>query len=109
YVVDETNSIYVFGSDIAAAVSVGNTVTIAGIRANYVLETEQFYAELHGYQGALQLSNARLIEKENTQTAFDTSWIEEKTIRDIMQTDFQTENLTTTIFKTKAYIHKVPG
>lgn len=108
YLVDSTGSIYVYDSQIAPQVSVGNTITIAASKTFYVLETEKEYAEQYGYTGCCQLSEGILIENDKGNTAYDTSWIQEKTIKEIVETPVS-ENVTTTIYKTTALLSKKEG
>lgn len=109
YLVDETNSIYIYDNKIASSVNIGNTLKVAGTRTNFILETEKSLAEKFGYEGAIQLDNAILINKEDTNLDFATEWIQEATIKDIMETDYTQENITSTIFKVNALVKKVPG
>ncbi len=108
YLVDNTDSIYVYGNDAVAAVSIGNTVTVVGEKTYYVLASEQSNADKHGYKGSCQLQNAQVVENDKGNSAFDKSWIETKTVKEIMDTPV-TENITTTIYKVTALIKKVPG
>ena len=61
FLVDDTASIYVYGSQVAQQVKVGNKIVVAGDRVNYIADNEAALAEKHGYQGAVQLSNPYLI------------------------------------------------
>lgn len=107
YVVDETESIYVYGDD-AQRVSVGNTVKLGGTKDYYVLEKEQNNALKYGYKGCCQLKDSILLENEATESEFNKDWITESTVKSIIDTPV-TENITTTIFKVNALIKKVPG
>lgn len=110
YLVDETGSIYVYGTEITGNVKVGNTVTIIGEKTYYVLESEQSNAEKHGYKGCCQIQNATLVENDKKVTEFAKTWIEETTVKEIMNTPV-TENITTNIYKVNALVKKVesPG
>ena len=107
YLVDTTGSIYIYG-EIAAQVQEGNTVTIAGEKTYYVLESEKGNAEKYGYPGSCQITNPYLLENDNQVSDFDKSWIEEKTVKEIVNTPIS-ENITTNIYKVNALIKKVPG
>lgn len=109
YLVDETNAIYVYGNTVATSVEVGNKIKVAGIRTNFILESEKEFAERFGYQGSIQIANTILVDKEEGDFPFPTDWIEEKTIKELLATDPSSENITGTIFKVNAFIHKVPG
>ncbi len=106
--VDGTNSIYVYDGDIAGQVEVGNTIEVAAEKTYWVLESEIANAEKFGYKGANQLDNATLISNDKGNTAFDTSWITESTIKEIMDTPYS-EDITSKIFKVTALVKKAPG
>ncbi len=106
--VDNTASIYVFDKDLAAQVQVGNNVQIAASKTYWVLSTEASNAALYGYKGACQLEEAMLISNDKGNHDFDTSWIEEKTVKEIINTPFS-ENITTLLYKTTAVVEKKVG
>lgn len=108
FLVDDTASIYVFSSAVAPQVSVGNTVTILSEKTWWILEKEQSNAATYNYKGCNQLSEVTLLSNDKGSTEFNTAWMEEKTVKEIMDTPVSTD-ITTTIFKTTALIKKVPG
>ena len=108
YLIDGTESIYVHDGDIAGQVKVGNTVTVAGTKAYWVLDNEQSNAQKHGYIGSCQLESAILVENDNKISDIDFSWCKDMTVKEIINTPV-TENITTTVFKTTALVNKVPG
>lgn len=108
YLVDNTGSIYVYDKDTAGQVRVGNTITIIGEKTYYILETEQTNANKYGYKGCCQIQDVTLVENDNEVTNYDKSWIEEKTIKEIMETDVS-NNITTNIYKVTALVKKVEG
>lgn len=108
YLVDNTNSIYVYDAQIASQIKVGNSLTILGERTNYILESEAKYASNFGYTGCVQLTNAILKSNDKGNTDFDKSWIKESTVKDILNTSFS-NNITTTIYKVNALINKKAG
>ncbi|MBQ1232054.1 MAG: hypothetical protein IIX86_00840 [Clostridia bacterium] len=109
FLVDETGSIYVFDGDLAQRVSEGDKITIAGEKDDWILETEQGFAQSFGYKGSCQIASAVLIELDDSQDyAYDKSWITESTVKDILDTPV-TENITTNIYKVNALVKKVPG
>ena len=108
YLVDNTSSIYVYGSELAAKVKVGNTIQINAIKDYYVLEDERNYASKFGYAGCCQLTYPELLSNDNGNTEWDKSWVSETTVKDLIETDI-TENITTQIYKVNAYVNKVPG
>lgn len=108
YLVDETNSIYVYDADIAQRVSIGNTVTLIGSKAYWILESEEENAKKHGYGGCCQIESATLIDNDEGANDFDKSWIEETTLKKLLGTPVS-ENITTTIYKVTALVSKTPG
>ena len=106
--VDGTSSIYVYDGDLAGQVKVGNTVTLAGEKAYWILADETNNAAKFGYKGSCQLDNITLISNDNGNTAFDKSWISETTVKEIMDTPVS-ENITNKIFKVTALVKKAPG
>ncbi len=108
YLIDGTNSIYVYDGDIAGQVKVGNKITVLGEKDLWILDTESSNANKHGYKGCCQISSALLYENDNGTNEIDFSWCEEKTVKEILDTPV-TENVTTTTFKTNALVKKVPG
>lgn len=106
--VDGTSSIYLYDGDLAGQVKVGNTVTVAGEKAYWILADETNNAAKFGYKGSCQLDNITLISNDNGNTAFDKSWIEETTVKEIMDTPVA-ENITNKIFKVTALVKRVDG
>ena len=108
YLIDGTNSIYVYDADIAGQVAIGNKITVLGSKDYWILETETSSANKHGYHGCCQISDAVLYENDNATNEVDFSWCEEKTVKEILEIPV-TENVTTTVYKTNALVKKVPG
>ena len=108
YLIDNTNSIYVYDGQIAARVAEGNTVTVYAEKDFWILGTEADNASKFGYAGCNQLTNVVSFVNDEGNTAFDTSWITESTVKEIMDTPVS-ENITTTIFKVTALIKRADG
>ena len=107
--VDGTQSIYVYGGDATQQVQVGNKVELAASKTYWVLGDEQANAAKFGYKGCNQLEDAYVLSNDKkTDNAFDKSWIEETSVKDIMDTDV-TVDITSKIFKVTALVKKVPG
>ena len=106
--VDDTASIYVYGGSLANQVAVGNTVTITATKTYYVLESEQSNATKFGYTGCNQLDDVTVVDLDTSVTDFSKSWIEETTVKDIMDTPVS-EDITTLIYKVTAQVKKVEG
>ena len=108
YLVDGTNSIYVYDGDIAGQVKIGNEITVLGSKDMWIVDTETNNAQKFGYEGCCQISDATLYENDKAENEIDFTWCEEKSVKDILETPV-TENVTTTIYKTTALVKKVPG
>lgn len=108
YLVDDTNSIYVYDGQLAPRVKEGDKITICASRTNWILETEQNNAAKFGYTGCLQLADAHLIGDITSNQNIDLSWVTNSTVKQLMDTNPST-NITTTIYKVNAYVNKVDG
>lgn len=106
--VDGTSSIYVYSADLAGSVSVGNKVTIAATKAMWILESEQDNAAKHGYKGCNQLEDAYLLSNDKGNNAYDRSWIEEKTVKEIIENPVSND-ITSIIYKVTAKITRSDG
>ena len=106
--VDETGSIYVYDGDLAARCAIGNTVSIYASKTYWILESEQSNAAKFGYKGCNQLENASVISIDSGVTDFPRSWIEETTVKEILDTPVSTD-ISTKIFKVTALINKAEG
>jgi hypothetical protein len=109
YLIDGTNSIYVYDKEVAGSVSVGNQVTIVGEKTCFVQSSEESYAKQNGYEGSIQISNAYLVENDGLEHAWDKSWVKESTIKEIMETPVTTTNITNTIYKVNGLVKKSQG
>lgn len=109
FLVDNTGAMYVFDYDIAASINEGDRIKVAGTRTNFVLDTEQNIADQLGYEGAIQLASATMLERETNNEHFDESWIQETTIKELMDTDFKEKNITGNIYKVNGFVKEVPG
>lgn len=107
-IVDGTNSIYIYDGDLAGRVSIGNKITVGASKTMWVLDTEQTNANKFGYKGCNQLDNAWLVENDNGNHEFDTSWITESTVKEIVDNPVS-EDITTTIFKVTALVKREDG
>lgn len=107
YLVDNTGSIYVYGEE-AAQLQEGNRVTIAGEKTYFVQEKEIEFAKKFGYAGCCQIQSPYILSNDNGKNDFDKSWIQESTVKAIMDTPV-TENITTSIYKVNALVKKQQG
>ena len=55
YLVDNTESIYIYDSDAVQSVQKGNKVTVLGERMNWISDKEVDNAAIFGYQGCIQV------------------------------------------------------
>lgn len=108
YLVDNTSSIYVYGKEIAGRVEEGEEIELAGVRDDYIIESEATYAQQFGYQGAIQITDTIFITSIGKNRIFNTTWISESTVKDMMETPLS-NNITSKIFKVNAIINKAPG
>lgn len=108
WLVDGTESVYVYGENVAALVNVGNTITICGTKEHYVASNESSNAAKWGYKGALQITDVHLISNDKGNTAVDLSWVKSSTVKTLMDAPV-TEDITTTIYKVDALIKRVDG
>ena len=109
YLIDDSASIYVYGSNSAQQVTVGNTVTVVGEKTLYINPDEANLAQKLGYPGAIQIQNPTVIENDKGNTEFNKTWIKESTVKDMLDTDIKEENITSDVFKVNALVKKVPG
>ncbi len=108
YLVDSTNSIYVYDDQIASQVEIGNQITIAASKTYWILETEAANAEKYGYKGCCQVEKATLLENDKQNHEFDKSWILESTVKEMLENPVSND-ITTTIYKVNALVAKKPG
>ena len=106
--VDETSSIYVYDGNIAGRAKIGNTVTLLASKTWWILEDESGNAQKFGYKGCCQLDSATLVSISDDVKDFDKSWIQESTVKEILDTPVSTD-ITTKIFKVNALVSKVEG
>ena len=106
--VDGTSSIYVYDADLAGRVAVGNKISVAASKAMWILGSEENNAQKFGYKGCNQLEKAWLLTNDEGSNDFDKSWIQETTVKAILDTPVS-EDISTVIFKVTAQIKEVPG
>ena len=108
YLVDDTDSIYVYDRDLAGRVAIGNKITIVGDKTHWILDSEVDNANKYGYKGGNQMEDAWLLSNDGATNEWNKGWIEEKTIKEIMETP-ASEDITNTIFKVNAVIKESVG
>ena len=106
--VDDTGSIYVYDNNIASKVKVGNTVTVSGTKAYWILDTEMNNASKFGYKGCNQIEKATLVSNDGKVSDFSKKSIVSTTVKAIMDTPVD-KDITAQIFKVTALVTKAPG
>ena len=107
YLVDDTGSTFIHGKEVSSQLNEGQKVTIKGekvrFEANPSSNNEKF-----NYVGAVQLTNAKLVKKENGPFAYNNSWMKETDLVDLLnRKDY--DDITGNIFKTHAYVKESIG
>ncbi len=108
FLIDSTESIYVYDADLAGRVKIGNKVTLLGSKTYWILESEKQSAEKFGYKGCCQIEDVTVVSIDDGVSDFDKSWIKTSTVKAILNTPV-TENVTSTVYKVTALVKKVPG
>lgn len=106
--VDNEASIYVYDSQTASRVKVGNEITICATKDYYILETESASAKKFGYKGSNQLKDVFLVKLNNTTEELDLSSATETTIKNVMEIP-NTDDFTNKVFKTNALVSRSEG
>ena len=106
--VDGTGSIYVYDRDAAGSVAIGNTVTLAATKDYWILDTEASNANKYGYAGCNQVCDVWMISNDGGNTAYDSSWVTETTVKELMDTPVSTD-ITTKIFKVTGLVTRADG
>ena len=106
--VGDNSSIYVYDGDAAQRVQIGNTVTVAGTKDYWILDSEISGAEKFGYKGCNQLTDCILVENDNKVSEIDFSAATEITVKELLNTPV-TEDITTLVYKVNALVKEVPG
>lgn len=108
YLVDSSSSIYIHGSDVAAQVQEGNTITICGKLTYWILDTEKANAQKFNYAGSIQLDECTIVNNDKGSKDLDLSWAKETTVKEMINTPFSA-NVTNQIFKVNSYVKKNQG
>ena len=106
--VGDNSSIYVYDGDAAQRVQIGNTVTVAGTKDYWILDSEIAGAEKVGDKGCNQLTDCILVENDNKVSEIDFSAATEITVKELLNTPV-TEDITTLVYKVNALVKEVPG
>jgi len=108
FVTDGVSSIYVYGSNSAAGIKVGNKVKLAGSKTYFIADSEKTNAEKYGYKGCCQIAETTVLENDKAENALPLDWATEITMKEMMNIPFDSGK-TTLFFKTTAIINKKPG
>lgn len=106
--VDGNDSIYVYSTDVAGQVSIGNKIEVAGSKAYWVLETEKNNADKFGYKGCNQIESAILVSNDKGNHTWTGADFSEITMKELLGASV-TEDITTQVYKVTALVKKVPG
>lgn len=106
--VDNTSSIYVYDNNLAGRVKIGSKVTLLASKTWWILGDETANAQKFGYKGCCQLESVTLLECASDLAEFDKSWIQESTVKEMLDTPVSTD-ITTKIFKVNALVSKAEG
>ncbi len=106
YLVDGTGSIFVYGGQSACRVKKGNTVTVIGSLDNFISSSESSYASMYGYKGAIQLADSYVISNDKGSAELPTSWMEEKTMKEILAIEPSATNITSNSYLVTGVINK---
>ena len=106
--VDNTGSILIYDRDLAGRVSVGNKITLAGTKAMWINDSETSNAAKYHYAGSNQIDKAWLLSNDNGEHDFDKTWIQESTVKEIVDTPITTD-ISTVIYKVNALVKEKPG
>ena len=104
----DKSSIYVYDGDAAQRVQIGNTVTVAGTKDYWILDSEISGAEKFGYKGCNQLTDCILVSNDEKVSDIDFSNVTELTVKELLNTPV-TEDITTVVYKVNALVKEVPG
>lgn len=106
--VDGTEAIYVYDTQIASQVKEGNEVTIAAKKDFWILADEKDNAKKYGYNGCNQLTDVYLLANEESNKTFDKSFVKETTIKSLLEVKPNVLE-TSTIYKVNALVSKEEG
>lgn len=106
--IGDNSSIYVYDSKIATAVSEGNKITLLAKKAMFILSDEEANAQKYGYKGACQLVDGHIVKNDKLSNDIDFSFAKDITVKNLMNTSMS-ENITSLVYHSNAYIKKVQG
>ncbi len=104
YIIDKTGSMFVYGPTLIKDAKIGDTIKAKGVIAHYMSEQESSIAATIGYDGLLQLKLDTFEIIYDSFSKFPMDSVKEMRIKDVCETDFRENDLTTTVIKTKATI-----
>lgn len=105
WLADQTDSIYIYGEDVAKSVQPGNKVTVQGTKAYYIPQNDVGSATAINYKGMVQLTSPVIVGNDNkTDNEIPNEVISNLSVADINAIPL-TEDITGKIYRTKAYYH----
>lgn len=105
-IVGDNSSIYVYDSQIAIAVAVGNKITLLAKKTMFIPSKEASSAKKFGYKGACQLVDGHLLSNDESTNDLDLSFAQEKTVKEVIETS-PSDNITSLIYHSNALIKRV--
>lgn len=105
---DNTASIYVYDSRLAAQVEEGEEVTLVGKKDHWVLEDEQSSADKFGYLGCHQITDCVLVDHQSGADFDYDAVAKETTVRDVVTSDWS-EDITSILYKAPVFVDKRVG
>lgn len=103
--VGDNSSMYVYDSQLAPRVEIGNTINILAKKDYFIAPDVQTDATRYGYTGANQLKECVLMSNDEKTGTLDYSFAAANTVKGIMDTGFN-QDITGEIYKVNALITK---
>lgn len=106
-VADGTDTIYVYGPEVADSVNVGNKVKLSANFAQYIVKGEETAAEKWQFTGGLQLEYPKVLSNDGkTDNSFLSELIYDSSLADVENHPMY-DNITSNLYRVKAKVHKV--
>ena len=104
---DGTDTIYVYGPEVADSVQVGNKVKLTANFAQYIVKGEEAAAEKWQFTGGLQLEYPKIVSNDGkTDNSYLSKLIYDSSLANI-ENHPMNDNITSNLYKVKAKVHKV--
>lgn len=104
---DGTDTIYVYGPEVADSVQVGNKVKLTANFAQYIVKGEETAAEKWQFTGGLQLEYPKVLSNDGkTDNSYLSELVLDSSLANIENHPMY-DNITSNLYKVKAKVHKV--